>query len=168
MQNSRALAPVAASLAVLAVVTGTWALAGPGDRTPAAHRSPLPTVAPDAFVGGPPRTPASGRTHPALTVPNGVPIDRYSVTDPTHLLLSYTIGVTGCSGAIDRPVVRESARTVTVTLLRRPGRTSSGGCPSLSLMEATPVTLSGPLQGRQVLDGATGGTPVPRGPRPAP
>ena len=168
MEMSRRLAPVAASLAVLAVVTGTWALAGPGNSNAPAHPRPLPSAAPDAFVGGPPRTPVPSTTHAALSIRTGVPVDRYSVIDPTHLLVSYTIGVTGCYGAIDRPVVTESVQTVTVTLLRRPTHTTNGGCPSLSLMEAVPVTLSAPLGSREVLDGATGGTPVPRGPRPTP
>ncbi len=167
VEIGRRLAPTASALAVLAVVAGTWMLTGPGhDGTPSRRPTALPSVTSGGFIGGPPRTPVS--THPPLTVLRGVPIDRYSVVDPTHLLLSYTVGVTGgCAGVIEQPRVQESTGAVTITLRQHP-QGGSGSCPHLALMEAVTVPLRAPLAGRQVRDGATGGTAVPRGPRPAP
>jgi len=167
--KSRWLAPAVAALAVLVVVLGTWTFVGPGDGPRAAHPSPaplLPTPADGALIGGPPRMPVPSPSHPPLTNPRGVAVDRYSVLDPTHLLVSYTIGVTDCYGVIRRPLVQESASAVTVTLTRKTMPTGGGAaCPNIALMEAVRVTLRAPLGGRVVLDGATGGTPVVRGPR---
>ncbi|HET7355891.1 MAG TPA: hypothetical protein VFJ09_04360 [Nocardioidaceae bacterium] len=170
METRRRWAPAAASLAVLAVVVGTWTLAGP-DQSPrpvSSTPSPLPSLTAGGFIGGPPRTPAGASSHPPVTVSRGVAIDGYTLLDPTHLLISYTIGVSSCYGVIDQPLVQESWTAVTVTLTRKPAKTSDGSCPSITLMEAVHVTLSAPLGKRVVRDGATGGTPVPEGPRPPP
>jgi len=152
------------------VVVGTWTLAGPDHppRPVADTPSPLPALPSSAFVGGPPRTPVGASSHPPVVVPRGVPIDRYTVLDPTHLLLSYTIGVSRCYGLIEQPLVQESLTAVMVTLTSKPTQTAGGSCPSITLMEAVHITLSAPLGKRVVRDGATGGTPVPEGPRPAP
>ena len=166
VESRRRWAPAAASLAVLAIVVGTWTLAGPGQPTrPAADISgPLPSLPTSAFVGGPPRTPVGASTHPPLTVRRGVAIDGYTLLDPTHLLISYTIGVNRCYGVIDRPLVQESWTAVTVTLTRKPVQSSGVSCPSITLMEAVHVTLSGPLGNREVRDGAAGGVRCGRGP----
>jgi hypothetical protein len=170
VESRRRWAPAAASLAVLAVVVGTWSLAGPDQppRPVASTPSPLPSLPTSAFIGGPPRTPVGASSHPPVTVPRGVAIDRYTLLDPTHLLISYSMAVSSCYGVIDQPLVQESWSAVTVTLTRKPARSSGGSCPSITLMEAVHVTLSAPLAKREVRDGATGGTPVPEGPRPPP
>ena len=170
VESRRRWAPAAASLAVLAVVVGTWTLAGPDQppRPVSSTPSPLPSLPTSGFIGGPPRTPVDASSHPPVTVPRGVAIDGYTLLDPTHLLISYTMAVSSCYGLIDQPLVQESWTTVTVTLTRKPTRTSDGSCPSITLLEAVHVTLSAPLAKREVRDGATGGTPVPEGPRPPP
>ncbi|MGH3444401.1 MAG: hypothetical protein ACRDPB_03410 [Nocardioidaceae bacterium] len=174
----RWLAPVAASVAVLALFIGLWwagtastasrqaaqqaqqgrngsALVVAGDRA-SGTEVPPPF---DASGGGPVALPDP--TSSLRPLPKRVLITGYRTSGRT-LSLDYTIGIASCYGRIATPKVAESADTVIVMLHRLPtAQSKDRACPDLALLETVDVDLAGPVGDRVVKDGATGKT-VPR------
>ena len=167
--KARWLVPLAAALAVLAVVAVLWS-SGTTDRAGATG----PGAAAPPTAGTEPGSPGSTRPSPAEAVPVSpmpggddldplrVVISGYTAHGRT-LTLSFATGLPECYGRVGTPRVQETARDVTVTLrLTPPGRTAQV-CADLALLDTVDVTLAGPLGHRLVRDGGRGGAVVPEG-----
>jgi len=153
--TGRWLAPLAASVAVLAVFVGPGVLATTvdGGRAPAPDRS----FAPDDPVT--PSLPPDGTDEPRRGG-RGVEIVGYR-TRGRVLDILYTVDQSqDCSARIDPPKVDERAAAVRVTLSRTPSRAPGEVCTQLLLTNQVRVRLGRPLGGRVVQDGARGGAPV--------
>ncbi|HET7388982.1 MAG TPA: hypothetical protein VFJ19_20225 [Nocardioidaceae bacterium] len=180
----RWLAPIAASVAVLALFVGLWwagttstasrqaAQHAQGGQLGQDHRGDTTSLSVDAgrgeaedgsgtppLAGGGPVAVPDPTSSPPL--PKRVVITGYRTTGRT-LSLDYTIGIASCYGRIAPPKVAGTAHAVIVTLHRVPAAHSGDtACPDIALLETVDVTLAEPLGDRVVKDGSTGAT-VPR------
>lgn len=171
----RWLVPLAAALAVLAVVAVLWQQrpdssggdvgfadgGGSGQGSPpSAGTEPGSPGSPGVVEPGPPGPsgPADGS--------GAVDGDRIAVTsfyryDATHLAINYTNGVPECYGSAGVPRVEETADAVVVTIPRIPAKQRAGrACIDIALLSSLDITLAAPLGGRAVLDGSRGGAEV--------
>ena len=182
----RWLVPLAAALAVLAVVAALWqqrpgtsggdvGFAGGGDSgqgsPPSAGTEPgspgSPGVVEPAPAGPPDGSGDGAGSGPADGSGSGtgwgdVDRGRIAVTsfyryDATHLAINYTNGVPECYGSAGVAQVEETADAVVVTIPRIPARNRTGrACIDIALLSSLDITLAEPLGGRPVLDGARG------------
>lgn len=172
----RWLAPLAAALAVLAIVAALWqqrpgasggdvGFAGGGDSgqgsPPSAGSQPGSSGSP-GVVQPEPAGPTDGSGNGSGAGSGGVDRGRIAVTsfyryDATHLAINYTNGVPECYGSAGVPQVEETADAVVVTIPRVPARNRTGrACIDIALLSSLDVTLAEPLGARPVLDGARG------------
>jgi hypothetical protein len=171
-RTRRWLVPLAAAVAVLAVVAVVWQQrpggdTGAGSAPPAAGGSAVPgspgsegTEGPDGDltpVPGPDQTPAAGTQA----------VDSYFAYDATRLALNYTTGVPECYGTVGEPVVEETAEAVTVTLPKTPPKDARDVvCIDIALTKSVDIELDTPLGDREVRDGSRGDTRVEPGAAP--
>lgn len=174
----RWLIPLAAALAVLAVVAALWqqrpdasggdvGFAGGGDSgqgsPPSAGTEPGAPGSPGVVEPAPAGPPDGSGAGPTDGTGSGeVDRGRIAVTsfyryDATHLAINYTNGVPECYGSAGVPQVEETAEAVVVTIPRIPARNRTGrACIDIALLSSLDITLAEPLGGRPVLDGARG------------
>ena len=166
----RWLIPLAAALAVLAVVAALWqqrpgasggdvGFAGSGDS---GQGSP-PSAGTEPGAPGPPGVVEPAPAGPTDGTGSGeVDRGRIAVTsfyryDATHLAINYTNGVPECYGSAGVPRVEETADAVVVTIPRIPAKQRAGrACIDIALLSSLDITLAEPLGERPVLDGARG------------
>jgi hypothetical protein len=186
----RWLVPLLAALAVLAVVAVVWSqrpgasggdgvdigFAGGGSDGAGSPPyggsepgSPGPSDGPDrgSEPSQPSQPPADG---PDDGGPGGgtrdvdagsIAVDSYFPYDARHLALNYANGVPACYGRAGLPVVEETPESVVVTIPRTPVKPDPDRvCIDLAVLGSVDVTLSSPLAGRPVLDGARDGAVV--------
>jgi hypothetical protein len=158
------LVPVVAALAVLAVVAALWSqrpgssgedagVAGGGD---AGQGSP-PYAGTEPGSPGVEPPPDGGSAGPDVPDADAgtIAVDSFYRYDATHLALNYVNGVPECYGDAGTPLVEETADAVVVTIPRIPPKSSGDtACIDIALLGSVDVTLSAPLDGRVVLDGA--------------
>lgn len=176
----RWLVPLAAALAVLAIVAALWqqrpgASGGevgfpggdPGQGSPpSAGAEPGSPGSPGVVEPGPSTGPADGSGTGSGTGSDEVDPGRIAVTsfyryDATHLAINYTNGVPECYGSAGVPRVEETADAVVVTIPRVPARNRTGrACIDIALLSSLDITLAEPLGGRPVLDGSRAGAEV--------
>lgn len=177
----RWLVPLVAALAVLVVVGVIWqqrpgatggdaGFAGGGDAgqgsPPYAGTEPgspgTEPVAPDSPGGLEPVAPPAGDPGDLPDIDVGmIAVDSFYRYAPTHLALNYVNGVPECYGKAGTPLVEETPEAVVVSIPRTPVKGSEDRvCIDIALMGTVDITLSSPLAGRPVLDGARERTAV--------
>src|SRR5262245_31279401 len=96
-------------------------------------------------------------------VPVTLTIVSYEVLAPDRLQVRYATGLPECYGSLDRAVVTEADRDVSLVLgARPPTGPANQPCPDIALVKDTVVRLDAPLGDRRVIDGISG-RPVRRG-----
>lgn len=169
----RWLVPLVAALAVLVVVGVIYqqrpeatgedvGFAGGGDG--AGQGSPPYSGSDPGSVGGvEPVEPPTGDPGDLPDVALGmIAVDSFYRYDATHLALNYVNGVPECYGDAGTPRVEETADAVVVTIPRTAVENDGDrACIDIALLGSVDVTLSSPLAGRPVLDGARDRFQVP-------
>jgi hypothetical protein len=141
--------PLATAATVLVLVLGTYAVMAGGSGTgggPDRDRRAIDVPAPPIPT-----------VHAVATdlAPQTARITGYRVTDRT-LTISYTVSDRGCTRLVVRPLVRESAQSVTVLLQRTPApELQLIACPTMPYEESTVAELTAPLGDRVVRDAAS-------------
>ncbi len=154
--TGRWLVPLAASVAVVALVVGVPRAMAPSDGGGGPDR-------PDAGIVGPRQllTPSGvDAPEPSRTGRGSVRITGYRATG-TVLALSYEVDLADCGGRIARPQVEETRRSVLVTLRRAAAEVRGQDCGEVDRSAVVNVSLSRPLAGRLVRDVRNDGALVP-------
>ena len=155
--TSRWLAPISASAAVLAVFVVPGVLAssgggGGGDLGPDRMIVPNDPVTPKLPPGG------AGSSRRGT---RGVEIIGYKAMGRS-LQVFYTVDQsTDCSSRINPPRVEERLSSVVVELSRQRSQAPDQVCQHLRLTNSVEITLSEPMGGRLLQDGARRGALVP-------
>ncbi len=154
--GGRWLVPVAASVAVVALVVGVPRAMAPSDDGGGPDRPEVEIVGPQRLL-----TPSGIEApEPSLTGRGSIRITGYRATG-TVLALSYEVDLTDCGGRIARPQVEETRRSVLVTLRRAAADVRGQNCGDVSRSDVVNVSLSRPLAGRLVRDVRRDGALVP-------
>ncbi|CAN5534368.1 hypothetical protein BH10ACT10_BH10ACT10_23330 [soil metagenome] len=157
--TGRWLAPLGASAAVLAVfvvpgvvtASGT-SRAGVGPQQPEPEFTPYDPITPSLPPDGADQDRGG---------PRQVDVIGYRVNG-RDLVVFFTVDQrSGCSGAIQAPLVDERVGAVRVTLKRQPPAGSDEACTDRVPTSSVDITLDRPLGGRLLQDGTRGGSLVP-------
>jgi hypothetical protein len=166
MRTPRVLVPVAAALAVLAVVVVVALWPSEGTAPSGAGSAP----ASSAVVGGT-GSPGPAQTATVSPLPSDGSLTGSATAaravgwtaQGTRLRVAYSAGAPTCSGRV-QPEVVERADAVVVTLhVQPPHVASTQACPDLAVLTTVDIALDAPVGDRPVLDGGYGEQPVPHG-----
>jgi hypothetical protein len=157
--TGRWLAPLGASVAVLAVLVAPGVVAASGTSTTGVGpQRPEPEFTPYDPVT--PSLPPDGADQDRGG-PRAVDVIGYR-TDGRDVVVFYRVDQTaGCSGAVEEPVVEERVGTVRVTLRREKVSDADESCAVRIPTSSVVLTLGRPLGGRLLQDGTRGGSLVP-------